>query len=118
MKSNYLNYILDQLQDLDGITIQKQMGGVRFFRYGQVFGAISGGRFRLRKASCGEPGPESDSSAFSPQNLVEKKGLNPSNWCAVPEAVVADSKLFTQIIRYASGEELGRICSGQMSACG
>jgi len=106
MKRNYLNYILDQMQELDGITIQKQMGGVRFFRNGQVFGAISGGRFRLRRASC-EKAPLNDINTTPvAKPVAETKGLDPSHWCAVPEAVISNTPLFTKIIRYTSGEEV------------
>jgi TfoX/Sxy family transcriptional regulator of competence genes len=100
MRRNYLNYILDQMQDLDGITIQKQIGGVRFFRNGQVFGAIIGGRFRLRRASCEKAQP----TGINTTPVAETKGLAPSHWCAVPEAVISDTSLFTKIIRYTSGE--------------
>lgn len=103
-----MNYILDQMQDLDGITIQKQMGGVRFFRNGQIFGAISGGRFRLRRASCEKAAPTGTNTTPASKTLAETQGLDPSQWCAVPEAVISDTSLFTKIIRYTSGEEVTR----------
>ncbi|MCB9304672.1 MAG: TfoX/Sxy family protein [Lewinellaceae bacterium] len=49
---NYLNFILDQLSELDGFTIRKMMGGVGFFHDGIMFGSILGGKFRLRSANC------------------------------------------------------------------
>jgi len=117
MRSNYLNYILDQMQELEGITIQKQMGGVRFFRNGQVLGAISGGRFRLRRIPCGVA--ESNGADIKKtSSVMDTKGLDPSQWCAVPEAVISNTQLFTKILRHASGEEVSIPCGERMAACG
>ncbi len=118
MKSNYLNYILDQMQGVDGITIQKQMGGVRFFRNGQVFGAISGGRFRLRRSPCGEMAATGSDTPPPSKNLVAAKGLDPSRWCTVPEAVISDTPLFSKIIRHYSGEEVQAPLCEDMRVCG
>jgi hypothetical protein len=118
MKSNYLNYILDQLQDIEGITIQKQLGGVRFFRNNQVFGAISGGRFRLRRSPCEEKTSTDEGNPTATKNLIETKGLDPSRWCTVPEAVISDTTLFPKIIRYVSGEDVEAFPGGRMTICG
>lgn len=56
--TNYLHFVLDQLADLENISFKKMYGGIAFFLDGLMFGAITGGKFRLKAASTcsGKPG--------------------------------------------------------------
>lgn len=49
---NYLNFILDQLADVEGFTFKKVFGGISFFRNGILIGAILGGQFKLVADNC------------------------------------------------------------------
>ncbi len=54
-RENYLNYILDQLSELENITFRKMVGGVGFFYEELMFGAIIGGKLRFQvPASCAD----------------------------------------------------------------
>ena len=54
-RENYLNYILDQLSELENFTFRKMIGGIGFFRDELMFGAIIGGKLRFRApAACAE----------------------------------------------------------------
>lgn len=54
-RENYLNYILDQLSELEDFTFRKMIGGIGFYRDRLMFGAIIGGRLRFRApAACAE----------------------------------------------------------------
>lgn len=48
VNENYLNFVLDQLSEIQNFTFKKMFGGVGFFREGKMFGAIMGGTFRLK----------------------------------------------------------------------
>lgn len=48
VSETYLNYILDQLSELDGIDTKRMFGGVGFFKDGVMFGKIGSDVFRLK----------------------------------------------------------------------
>ena len=93
---NYLNFILNQLSDLEHITFKKVLGGVGFYREGQLFANISGGRFRLvmppdcKSAKC----PEAEVSASpSPYSQLDLQG---AQFCAVPNEVLHNKPLLLE----------------------
>ena len=46
---DYLDYSLDLLRDLDGITYKKMMGEYIFYYDGVIFGGIYDNRFLIKK---------------------------------------------------------------------
>ena len=46
---NYLNYILNQLSDLDNITYKKMMGEYMLYKDGVLFGGVYDDRFLVKK---------------------------------------------------------------------
>ena len=89
---NFLNYILDQLSDLENFTFKKMIGGVGFYRDNLMFGAISGGKFRLKSAhKCdGESIKAPTSNPYSMYQLREEL------YCIVPTNVLKDKILLLQ----------------------
>lgn len=79
---NLLNFILDQISELEGITFQKTIEGIRFKRDEVTFGRIQGGQFKLQASkSCGSnPAVEVE---------IQKNG-QPVYLCTVPEPVLED----------------------------
>ncbi|MCO6479310.1 MAG: TfoX/Sxy family protein [Phaeodactylibacter sp.] len=80
-RENYLNYILDQLSELENFTFRKMIGGVGFFRDELMFGAIIGGKLRF----------------WAPKACAEKHGATSyflTEWakqsCEVPESVAGN----------------------------
>ena len=91
---NYLNFILDQLSELDGITIRKMTGGVGFYKDSFLFGSILGGKFRLRSANCmtndrceGERG-----KYYFHQEMA---------FCAVPDKALNDKIILQNLVEKA-----------------
>lgn len=80
----YLNYILDQLSDLEGLTFQKTVNGIRFFAKETEFGAIQGGKFKLKS---GQACPLR--SAKEQQVIIQPNGV-PIYTIEVPETTLAD----------------------------
>lgn len=80
---NYLIFILDQLSELDDFTIKKMMGGVGFFRDGIIFGAILGGKFRLKSAIC----LQEDCGEETNEKYYFHSGMA---FCEVPDEVLQD----------------------------
>ncbi len=91
---NYLNFILDQLSELDGITIRKMTGGIGFFSAGIMFGSILGGKFRLRLANCLAEGHGRDERRkyFFYEEMV---------FCEVPDEVLNDKLMLRDMAEQA-----------------
>ena len=90
---NYLNFILNQLSEIEHITFKKVFGGVGFYREGFLFANISGGRFRLvmpadcKTAECPETETNTSPSPYSQLDLQGEK------FCAVPNEVLQNKSL-------------------------
>jgi hypothetical protein len=79
---NLLNFILNQISDLEGVTFQKTIEVIRFKKEEVTFARIQGGQFKLQATqSCGSnPEVEVD---------IQKNG-QPVYLCTVPEPVLED----------------------------
>ena len=51
MASNvdYLNFVLELLREVDGISYRKMMGEFILYRYGVIFGGVYDNRFLIKK---------------------------------------------------------------------
>lgn len=56
MASNidYLNFVLELLREVDGITCRKMMGEFMLYRNGIIFGGVYDNRFLVKKTSINE----------------------------------------------------------------
>ena len=50
----YLEFVLELLREVDGITYRKMMGEFILYRYGVVFGGVYDNRFLVKKTSANE----------------------------------------------------------------
>ena len=48
---DYLEYVLDLLREVDGVTYIKMMGEFIFKRYGVIFGGLYDNRFLVKKTA-------------------------------------------------------------------
>ena len=80
-RENYLNYILDKLSWLETLRFRKLAGGVGFFADKHLFGAIVGGRFRLRSSDLCQDTQKNATYLFAdwaqsycevPQDIIEE----------------------------------------------
>ena len=51
---DYLNYILELLKKVDGITYRKMMGEFILYRHGIIFGGVYDNRFLIKKTIINE----------------------------------------------------------------
>ena len=53
MASNidYLNFVLELLREVDGITYRKMMGEYMLYRHGVIFGGVYDNRFLVKKTA-------------------------------------------------------------------
>ncbi|MCH2080791.1 MAG: TfoX/Sxy family protein [Saprospiraceae bacterium] len=85
---NFLNYILDQLSDVENFRFKKIFGGIDFYRNGYHFGTIRGGKFLLQAdPECGQVSPPrthfgEDSDTFDDTIFFE-----------VPEDIIANKSI-------------------------
>ena len=56
MASNidYLNFVLELLREVDGITYRKMMGEYMLYRHGVIFGGVYDNRFLVKKTAINE----------------------------------------------------------------
>ena len=56
MASNldYLNFVLELLREVDGITYRKMMGEFMLYRNGVIFGGVYDNRFLIKKTPINE----------------------------------------------------------------
>ncbi len=89
---NLLNFILDQLSDIEGVTFRKSFGGIQFLRNDVIFGRIQGGKFKLQaESTCG--------SSTNPDVEVEiQQNGQPIYLCEVPEPILEDKSQLQQWI--------------------
>ena len=45
---DYLNYVLELLREVDGITYRKMMGEFMLYRHGAIFGGVYDNRFLVK----------------------------------------------------------------------
>ena len=92
VNENYLNFILDQLSELEDFTFKKMFGGVGFFKDGKMFAGIMGGKFCLKADET----TQADFEAYGMEPYGNKsKGKGMPYW-EVPAEILEDkSKLKT-----------------------
>lgn len=80
-RENYLNYILDRLSWLETLRFRKLAGGVGFFSDNRLFGAIVGGRFRLRSPDLCQDTQKNATYLFA--NWAQ-------SYCEVPQDIIEE----------------------------
>ena len=78
MASNldYLNFVLELLREVDGITYRKMMGEFMLYRHGIIFGGVYDNRFLIKKTSVNEEYHMSEAIPYpggSPMLLVDSE---------------------------------------------
>lgn len=87
VKEDYLAYIMDQLQGIEGIAPKKMFGGVGIFHEDKMFGMIqSNNIFRLKVDDSNRAQYEAHGSG--PLTSGKKKGSMP--YYEVPSQVIED----------------------------
>lgn len=82
-KENFLNYVLGQLTGLEKLSFRKLAGGIGFFHNHLLFGAIVGGRLRLRAPKVCLQTQQEPSYLFADWA---------KEYCEVPNEVVDDKE--------------------------
>jgi TfoX/Sxy family transcriptional regulator of competence genes len=82
-KENFLNYVLSQLTAVDHLSFRKQAGGIGFFHNNLLFGAIVGGRLRLRAPKVCLQTQQEPAYLFADWA---------KEYCEVPNEIVDDQK--------------------------
>ena len=96
-KQEFLDYVNDQLSDLDNIVTKKMFGGVGFFREGIMFGMIGDGRFRLRV----DDENRGDYEAYDMGPLLSKAKGKSMPYYEVPMAVLEDRDVLKKWAEFA-----------------
>ena len=78
MASNidYLNFVLELLREVDGITYRKMMGEFMLYRNGVIFGGVYDNRFLIKKTAINEQYQMSEAIPYpggSPMFLVDSE---------------------------------------------
>ena len=96
MGNNYFNFILDQLADLEGLTIKKMFGAISFYIDEIMIGAVIGGRLRLRMPECSERICGKIHSARYFMEITQNETL----FCEVPDEIIeSKEKLKEWVLR-------------------
>lgn len=84
---DYLDFLLEQMSDVEGVTHKKMFGGVGFYRDGVMFGGIMGGSMHLKV-------DDQTRDAFIDQGMEPfhhgKKGKSLPTYYQVPVDIVED----------------------------
>ena len=96
-QENFLNYILTQLADLEDFTFRKMFGGIGFYKEGLLFGAITGGKFRLKHSKCASKQAYEDCKASANSSFIPDGEL----FCEVPEGVLENKSLLKSWVEKA-----------------
>jgi len=91
-KENFLNYMLGRLSELEALSFRKMTGGIAFLQNGLTFGAIVGGRFRLRTPDVCQDTQSESTYLFADWAKA---------YCEVPEQVIADKKKLMAWVKHA-----------------
>lgn len=83
-EGNFLNFLLDQLAEIEQLTFRKMLGGIGFYRENLLFGILQGGKLRLRS-----PGNHDICLDAKPASLI-LHSEEPANYCEVPSEVLND----------------------------
>ena len=86
VSDDFLNYILDQLSEVEGVTSKRMFGGVGVFRDGRMFGMIAGDTFRLKV----DKHNQADYEARGMQPLFMKNKKKGMPYWEVPADVLED----------------------------
>lgn len=73
---DYLNYVLELLREVDGITYRKMMGEFMLYRHGVIFGGVYDNRFLVKKTNANEEYQMSEAIPYpggSPMLLVDSE---------------------------------------------
>ena len=71
---DYLNFVLELLREVDGVTYRKMMGEFILYRYGVIFGGVYDNRFLIKKTTINEEYQLSEAIPYpggSPMLLVD-----------------------------------------------
>ena len=74
--TDYLNFVLELLREVDGVTYRKMMGEFILYRYGVIFGGVYDNRFLVKKTSINEEYQMSEAIPYqggSPMLLVDSE---------------------------------------------
>lgn len=72
--SEYLSYVLELLNGIEGITFKKMMGEYLLYKGGVIFGGIYDDRFLIKKTAVSEKRGLEDALAYpgaKPMSLVD-----------------------------------------------
>ena len=95
VNEEYLNYVLDQLSEFDGVETKRMFGGVGLFKEGRMFGKIGGDTLRLKVDSSNQQAYEA--KGMKPYYSEKKKKGMP--YWEVPLDVLEDKK---ELAKWAS----------------
>lgn len=88
----FLNYVLDQLADLEEVQFRKTFNGVKFFYKELEFAQIQGGEFKLQSdKAC-------DSKEVDNLEVVVKNG-KPTYLVTVPDEILSNKEQLNQWVR-------------------
>lgn len=88
----FLNFILDQLADLEDLSFRKTYGGVKFFYKDLEFGLIQEGKFKLQsEVAC-------DGKDVEGLEVKVRDG-KPLYTVTVPEEVLSNKNQFTSWVK-------------------
>lgn len=95
--SHNLNFILDQLIDVEGLTVKKDFGAISFHLQDHLIGAIIGGKFRLRLPGC----TRSLCGDIHSISIFDRITQNDSFFREVPEEVLENKEELTNWVARA-----------------
>ena len=91
---NFLNYMLDQLSELENFTFKKIFGGIDFYRDGYQFGTIRRGKFLLQAdPACSQMSPS------RPHFGEDKDTFDDTQFFEVPEEIIANKSILKKMGR-------------------
>ena len=95
-KGNFLNFILDQLSEVENFTFKKFFGGIDFYKEGYQFGTIRGGKFLLQiDPACNYVPPP------RPHYGEDMASFDGSQFFEVPNEILANKSVLSQWVERA-----------------
>lgn len=93
ISNNFIEYVLDQLEDWDGITTRKMFGGLAIYRYGKIFAFVGDDIIHLKvDETTKEKYIKLDSKPFKPfpnRPIIE-------SYYSLPANILEDSEKFIE----------------------
>ena len=88
---DYLEYVLDLLREVDGVTYLKMMGEYIFKRYGVIFGGLYDNRFLVKKTA--------KNAKYEMKEAIPYPGAKPMYLVDVEDADLIKEIVLDSIIR-------------------